>query len=60
MPNTTMLHSRKRKRTISESSSSGSECKSQSTFTDFEDQLDHQSRELISNVHKAFKETLDV
>jgi len=60
IPNTTMLHqmvhSRKRKRTISESSSSESE----SIFTDFEDQLDYQSKELISNVHKAFKETLDV
>jgi len=51
-----MVHSRKRKRTISESSSSESE----SIFTDFEDQLDYQSKELISNVHKAFKETLDV
>jgi hypothetical protein len=28
--------------------------------TDFVDQLDPQSRELISNVHKAFKKTLEV
>ncbi len=67
IPNATMLHqivhsssSRKRKRTISESSSSESEYKSQSPSIDFEDQLDHQTKELISNIHKAFKETLDV
>jgi hypothetical protein len=67
IPNARMLHqmvhsssSRKRKRTISESNSSESECKSQSPSINFEDQLDHQSKELISNVHKAFKETLDV
>ncbi|CAF0790510.1 unnamed protein product [Rotaria sp. Silwood1] len=73
IPNATMLHqmvhstssssrnkASNRKRTISESSSSESEfTQSTSTIIDFEDQLDHQSKELISNVHKAFKETLD-
>ncbi|CAF5223487.1 unnamed protein product, partial [Rotaria magnacalcarata] len=32
---------------------------STSTNMDFEEQLDQSSKELISNVHKAFKETLD-
>ncbi len=32
----------------------------QSTSTDFEDHLGHQTKELISHIHKAFKETLDV
>ncbi len=33
---------------------------STSTIIDFEDQLEPQCKQLISNVHKAFKETLDV
>ncbi len=32
----------------------------QSASTDFEDHLDHQTKELISHIHKAFKETLNV
>ncbi|CAF2073407.1 unnamed protein product [Rotaria magnacalcarata] len=73
IPNATMLHqmvhstssssrnkTSSRKRTISESSSSESELtQSTSTNMDFEEQLDQSSKELIANVHKAFKETLD-
>ncbi|UJR16012.1 hypothetical protein I4U23_002927 [Adineta vaga] len=72
MPNTTMLHqmvhstsstrnrTTNKRRIIDESSSSESDLThSTSTFIDFEDQLDPQCRQLISNIHKAFKETLD-
>ncbi|CAF1352745.1 unnamed protein product [Adineta steineri] len=69
IPNATMLHqivhsttssTRNKKRTTSESSSSENELThSTSTLTDFEDQLDYQCKQLIFNVHKAFKETLD-
>ena len=94
IPNPTMLHQMvhstsattrtrisNRKRTVSESTSSDSECErtstdqfadrrpggsfllvetSISTPMDFEDQLDRQSKELITIVHQAFKDTLEV
>ncbi len=33
---------------------------STSTITDYEDQLDRQTRDLISIIHKAYKETVEV
>jgi hypothetical protein len=65
-----------KKRTISESSDSESECEystfiihinhlllvtqSISTIADYEDQLDRSSKDLISTIHKAYKETIEV
>jgi hypothetical protein len=33
---------------------------SASTIIDYEDQLDRQSKDLISTIHKAYKETIEV
>ncbi len=33
---------------------------STSTIADYEDQLDRQSKDLISTIHKAYKETIEV
>jgi len=33
---------------------------STSTVADYEDQLDRQSKDLISTIHKAYKETIEV
>ncbi|CAF1622127.1 unnamed protein product, partial [Adineta ricciae] len=59
-PLTTRNKRPNRRRTVSGSSSSEHELtQSASTIVDYEDQLDRQSKDLISAIHKAYKETLE-
>ncbi|CAF1025086.1 unnamed protein product [Adineta ricciae] len=69
VPNTTMLHrmvhstTSTRNRTVNKRSfvdeSTSSESELTNSPSNFEDQLDPQCRQLIFNIHKAFKETID-
>ncbi|CAF1146014.1 unnamed protein product [Adineta steineri] len=60
MPTTVRNKRSNKKRTVSESSDSESDLTlSTWTMIDYEDQLDHQSKELILTIHKAYKETLE-